>query len=61
MNLNLSDGSYCVSDIQDCIEYVIKRHEILTTIPLIYVCINRINNRLVLKIKDRYKLELQTL
>ena len=57
----LSDGSYCVSDIQDCIECAIKRHEILTTTPPIYVCINRINNRLVLKIKDRYKLELQTL
>ena len=30
------------------------------TVPLIKVYINRINNRLVFKIKDVYKLELQT-
>ena len=28
--------------------------------PPIHVCINRSNNRLVFKIKDGYKLELQT-
>ena len=56
----LPDGSYFVSDIQDYIEYIIKKHEIITTIPPIYVYINRINNRLVFKIKDGYKLELQT-
>ena len=39
---------------------VIKNHEILTTIPPIHVYINRINNRLVFKIKDGKKLELQT-
>ena len=33
----------------------------LTTIFPIYVHINRINNRLVFKIKDEYKLELPTL
>ena len=42
------------------IEFTIKRHETLTTIPPIHVYINRINNRLVFKIKDGYKLELQT-
>ena len=47
-----------MSDIQDCIEYVIEKHETLTTIPPIHVHINRINNRLVFKIKDD-KLELQ--
>ena len=35
-------------------------YETLTTVPLIHVYINRINNRLVFKIKDGYKLELQT-
>ena len=45
-----------MSDIQDYME-CIKRHE---TIPPIHVYINRINNRLVLKIKHGYKLELQT-
>ena len=49
-----------MSDIHDFIEYIIKKHERLTTIPPIHVYINRINNRLVFKIKDGYKLELQT-
>ena len=56
----LPDGSYAASYIQCYIEYIIKKHEKLTAIPVILVYINRINNRLVLKIKDEYKLELQT-
>ena len=56
----LPDGSYSMSGIQDYIEYIIKKHETLTTSPPIHVYINRSNKRLVLKIKDRYKLELQT-
>ena len=56
----MPDGSYAMSDIQDYIEYIIKNHETLTTIPPIYVYIHRINNRSVFKIKDEYKLELQT-
>ena len=55
----LPDGSYSVSNIQDYIKYIIKKHERLTAIPPIHVYINRINNRLVFKIKDGYKLELQ--
>ena len=47
----LTDGSYSVSDIQDYIEYIIKKNETLTTIPPIHVYINIINNRLVFKIK----------
>ena len=35
-------------------------HETLTKIPPIHVYINRINNRLVFKIKDGYELELET-
>ena len=56
----LPDSSYSVSNIHDCIEYLIKKHETLTTIPPIHAYINKINSRLVLKIKDEYKLELQT-
>ena len=57
----LSDGSdYSVSDIQDYIEFIIKKHETLTTIPPINVYINRVNYRLVFKVKDGCKLELQT-
>ena len=56
----LSDGSYSVSDIQDYIGYIFKKQETLTIIPPIHVYNNRINNRLAFKIKDGYKLELQT-
>ena len=41
------------------IKYIIKNRETLTTILPIHVYINSINNRLVFKIKDEYKLELQ--
>ena len=40
-------------------KYIIKKHETLTKIPPIHFYINRINNRLVFKIKVRYKLKLQ--
>ena len=56
----LPDGSYSVSDIQDYIKYIIKNHEALTANPAIHIYINKINNRLVFKIKHGYKLELQT-
>ena len=52
----LPNGSYSVSDIQNYIEYIIKKHETLTAIPPIHAYINRINNRLVFKIKDGCKL-----
>ena len=51
----MPDGSSFVSGIQDYIEYIIK-HETLA----IHIYINRINNRLVFKIEDGCKLELQT-
>ena len=53
------DGSFSMSDIKDYIKYIIKYHEILTSVPPIHACINRINNRPELKIKDGYKLALQ--
>ena len=54
----LPDGSYSVSDIQYYIEHI-KKHQTLTKIPPIHIYINKINNRLVFKVKDGYKLELQ--
>ena len=54
------NGSYSVSDTQDFIEYIIKKHEKLATILPVHFYINGINNRLVFKIKDGYKVELQT-
>ena len=38
----------------------LQKHEKLTTVPPIHVYSNRIFNRLVLKTKDGYKLELRT-
>ena len=57
---DLPNGFYSVSDIQEYIKYIIKKYGALTTIPPIHVYMNRINNRLVFKIKDGYRPELQT-
>ena len=51
----LPDGSYSVSDIQDYIEFILNKHDKLTAIPPVHVYVNRINNRLVFKIKDGIK------
>ena len=56
----LPDGSYSISSIQDHIEYIIKKHKTLTTIPPIDVYNKRIHKRLVFKIDNGCKLELQT-
>ena len=58
-DFELPDGPHSVSDIQDCIECIIKKHETLPSNPL-HIYINRIKYRLVFKIKGGYKLELQT-
>ena len=56
-DFGLPDGSYSVSDIQDYIKYMIKKHETLTTGPPIHVYIDRIID---LCLKYGYTLELQT-
>ena len=54
----MPDGSYNISEIQFYIEYIIKKHEtIAETAPILIYAIT-INNRIVFKIKSRYKLEL---
>ena len=55
---DLPDGSYNISEIQDYIEYIIKRHEALGENAPILIYANTINNRIVFKIKSGYKLEL---
>ena len=55
---DLSDGSYNISEIQDCIEYITKKHETIGENAPILICANNINNRIVFKIKSGYKLEL---
>ena len=52
----LPDDSYSMSDIQDYIVFIIKKHKTLRTIAPIHVYINNINNRLAFKLKDGYKL-----
>ena len=54
----MPDGSYNISEIQDYIEYIIKKHETIGETAPILIYANTIDNRIVFKIKTRYKLEL---
>ena len=54
------DGFYSISDIQNYFEFIIKKHEPLTENLPIQIYPNKIKNRIVLKIKTGYKLELFT-
>ena len=54
----LPDGSCNISEIQDYIEYIIKKHETIGENASILIYANTINNRIVFKIKSGYKLEL---
>ena len=55
---DLPDRSYNISEIQDYIEYIIKKHETIGENAPILIYTNTINNRIVFKIKSEYKLEL---
>ena len=55
---DLPDGSYNISEIQDYIEYIIKKHETIGETAPILIYANTINNRIAFKIKTGYKLEL---
>ena len=55
---DLPDGSYNISEIQDYIEYIIKKHKTIGENAPILIYANTINNRIVFKIKCGYKLEL---
>ena len=57
---DLPVGSYTIHDIQDCFEFIIKKHETLTDNPSIKIYSNTIKNKIVFKIKNGYKLELLT-
>ena len=58
--IDLPDGSYSISDIQDNFEFVIKKHEILTENPPTQIYPNKTKNRIVFKMNTDYKLELLT-
>ena len=56
----LSDGSYSISDIQDYFEYILKKLCENVDDPSIKIYVNKIENRVTFKIKNRYYLELLT-
>ena len=45
------DGSYALLDIQDYFEYILKKHEEKAVNPLIKIYINKIEKRVIFKIK----------
>ena len=49
--LDLPDGSYSISDIQDYFEFIIKKHETLAENPPIEIYPYKIKNRIVFKVK----------
>ena len=55
---DLPDGLYNISEIQDYIEYIIKKYETIGGNAPILIYANTINNRIVFKIKTGYKLKL---
>ena len=56
----LPDDSYFLSDIQDYFEYILKKHGENTDKPSIQIYVNKTENRVTFKIKDKYSLELLT-
>ena len=54
----MPDRSYNISEIQDYIEYIIKKHETIGENAPILIYAKTTNNRIVFKIKSGYKLEL---
>ena len=58
--LELPDGSYSVSDIQDYFEYILKKHGENIDNPSVKIYVNKIENRITFKIKNGYSLELLT-
>ena len=56
----LPDGSYSVSDIQNYFDYIIKKHEAVTDNPSVRIYANKIENRIMFKIKTGCYLELLT-
>ena len=56
----LPDGSYSVSDIQDSFEYILKKYGETTNNPSIRICLNKIEDKIIFKIKTGYYLKFLT-
>ena len=54
----MPDGSYSVSDIQDYLEYILKKHGENTDKPSVQIYVNKIENRITFKIKNWHSLEI---
>ena len=54
----LPDGSYLISDIQDYLEYILKKHSENVDNPSIKIHVNKIENRVTFEIKNGYYHEL---
>ena len=55
---DLPDGSYSISDIQDYLQCIIKKHETISNNPPVQIYVNKIKNRIVFIVKTGYKLQL---
>ena len=66
VEFTLPDGSYSISDIQDCFEHIFKKHgekidnDNDKNKPSVKIYINKIKNRITFKIKNGHSLELLT-
>ena len=58
--MKLPHGSYPASDIQDYFEYIIKKHDTVTDNPPTRIYVDKLENRIVFRIKTGYYLELLT-
>ena len=56
----LPNGSYSLADIQDCFEYVLIKHIEKIDNPSIRIYVNKIENRITLKIKTGHYIQLLT-
>ena len=56
----MPNGTYSVSEIQDYLEYIIKKHETIVDNPPVQIYVNKIKIRIAFKIKTSYTIELLT-
>ena len=57
VEFELADGSYSVSDIHDYFEHILKKHIESVDNPSTRIYVNKIENRIMFKIKNGYYLE----
>ena len=57
---DLTDESYSISDIQGYFEYILKKHGEDIDKPSVQIYVNKIENRVIFKIKTGFSLELLT-